>query len=226
MKYLKLFESFKDIDSICDEYHIEDYTINSDGTVDVNGDVNLNGQIRNKNNLPLKFGTVSGHFTCSFNNLTTLKGAPTYVGGMFLCNRNELVTLEGGPKYVIGSFGCTDNQLINLNGAPIEVDGNFECYSNKLVTLEGTPTHVGGRFDCHNNRLIDLEGLPRKIDKVLCHDNPISSIYYLFPDHKSFMESLDYDYLRGTSIIKWRFKESLNELGIEMPKYITGWNWI
>jgi hypothetical protein len=206
MKYLKLFESFKDIDSICDEYHIEDYTINSDVTVDVNGDVNLNGQIRNKNNLPLKFGTVSGHFTCSFNNLTTLKGAPTYVGGMFLCNRNELVTLEGGPKYVIGSFGCTDNQLINLNGAPIEVDGNFECYSNKLVTLEGGPKEIGGAFDCY--------------------DNPIYEVYRLFPNYKYFMESLDYNYLRGTNIDKRRLQEALDEVGMEMPESISGWEWI
>ena len=41
MKHLKLFESFKDIDSICDEYGIKDYTINDDGLVDVDGDVDI-----------------------------------------------------------------------------------------------------------------------------------------------------------------------------------------
>ena len=41
MKYLKLFENFRDIDSICRRYCIENYTINSDGSIDVNGDVDL-----------------------------------------------------------------------------------------------------------------------------------------------------------------------------------------
>ncbi len=36
MKYLKLFESFEDIDEICKKYSIENYTINTDGSIDVN----------------------------------------------------------------------------------------------------------------------------------------------------------------------------------------------
>ncbi len=36
MRYLKLFESFEDIDEICRKYRIENYTINSDGSIDVN----------------------------------------------------------------------------------------------------------------------------------------------------------------------------------------------
>ena len=35
MRYLKLFESFEDIDEICRKYRIENYTINSDGSIDV-----------------------------------------------------------------------------------------------------------------------------------------------------------------------------------------------
>jgi hypothetical protein len=43
VKYLKLFESFnkEDIDSICERYGIENYTINEDGTIDVDGCINL-----------------------------------------------------------------------------------------------------------------------------------------------------------------------------------------
>ena len=41
MKYLKLFESFEDIEKICREYWIRNYTINSDGSIDVDGNVDL-----------------------------------------------------------------------------------------------------------------------------------------------------------------------------------------
>ena len=40
------------------------------------------------------------------------------------------------------------------------------------------------------------------------------------------MDSLDYNYLRGTNIVKSRFQEALDELGIKMPKSIKGYNWI
>ena len=41
MKYLKLFESFEDIDEICKQYDIKKYTINPDGSIDVDGYVDL-----------------------------------------------------------------------------------------------------------------------------------------------------------------------------------------
>ena len=65
MRYLKLFESFEDIDEICKKYRIENYTINSDGSIDVDEDVNLHNLGLEK--LPLKFNKVNGFFTCSFN---------------------------------------------------------------------------------------------------------------------------------------------------------------
>ena len=56
------------IKEICKKYEIKNYTINGD-TIDVNGDVSLNGKQLTK--LPLKFGTVTGHFDCTYNNLTS-----------------------------------------------------------------------------------------------------------------------------------------------------------
>ena len=141
MKHLKLFESFNDIETICKEYGIENWTINPDGTIDVDGGVYLDN--RGLTKLPLKFGKVRGSFDCSYNQLTT---------------------------------------------------------------LEGSPKEVGVYFDCD--------------------DNPIYPVYKLFPDHISFLDSLDYNYLRGTNIDKTRFREALDELGIKMPKKIKGYNWI
>ena len=70
MKYLKLFENFKDIDSICQKFGIKNYIINSDGSIDVDGNVDLTDKGLTK--LPLKFRNVGGYFYCGYNQLTTL----------------------------------------------------------------------------------------------------------------------------------------------------------
>ena len=208
MKHLKLFESFEDIDSICKEYRIENYTINPDGTVDVDGDINIyfarRGEMLTK--IPLKFGRVSGNFDCMNNRLTTLEGSPSYVGGTFFCSYNKLTTLEGAPESVGGNFHCSDNQLITLEGGPKRVGGHFNCSDNQLTTLEGGPKRVGGNFIFVNN--------------------PIYNLYKLFNNYKDFMDSLDFDYIRGNKIIKSFFKEACDEAGIDVPKSIDGYEYI
>ena len=68
----------------CEKY-LYNYTINPDGSIDVNGGVNLYSRLGNMEKLPVRFGKVSGYFTCYRNKLTTLEGCPNYVGGNFQC---------------------------------------------------------------------------------------------------------------------------------------------
>jgi len=107
-----------------------------------------------------------------------------------------------------GDFICRHNCLVDIKGAPSEVYGDFDCSFNQLITLEGSPRKVRGRFKCNNN--------------------PIYDIYKLFPDYKAYLESQDYSYLRGTDIVKVRFKEAPDELEInkQMPKSIPGYKYI
>ena len=204
MKHLKLFESFEDIDSICKKYRIENYTINPDGSVDVDGAVHLSNM--DLTEIPLKFGRVSEYFDCSDNKLTTLEGSPSYVGRDFLCYRNRLTTLEG---------------------APIEVGGGFYCQANRLDTLEGTLKRVGGPFYCGMNKLFTLKGVPEIFGGAFSFSsNPVYEIYELFNNHKEFMDSLDWDYIRGNKIIKSRFEEACEEVGIEVPESIEGYEYI
>ena len=133
MIYLKLFEGFKDIDAICKEYDIENYTINSDGSIDVDGDVNLIDM--NLDKLPLRFNRIGGNFDCNYNQLISLEGSPKWVGGNFYCDNNKLTSLVGGPKLVGGDFACFGNKLISLEGAPKEVGGDFDCFKNTLPQL-------------------------------------------------------------------------------------------
>ena len=157
------------IESICQEYDIQNYTINSDGTVDVDGIVDLSR--RNLSKLPLKFGRVTGIFYCENNQLTTLEGCPVEVGGNFACSHNQLTSLLGCPREVGGYFDCGNNQLTSLEGCPNEVVGSFDCCLNQLTTLEGCPKVVGGEFYCYDNPL------PQEII-----DNPKSFLKHRYRD--------------------------------------------
>ena len=84
----------------------------------------------------LKDITVSGNFSCNFNNLTSLEGAPTSVGGNFYCNFNKFTSLEGAPKTVDGNFSCGYNKLTSLIGAPSSVGGDFWCANNNVQFTE------------------------------------------------------------------------------------------
>ena len=120
---------------------------------------------------------VNGNFDCSFNQLTSLEGAPKEVDGSFYCSSNQLTSLEGAPQEVGGYFYCSNNQLTNLKGAPKEVGGKFDCSYNKLTTLEGAPKEVGGDFYCYDNQLTSLEGAPYKVgDSFDCSFNQLTSL--------------------------------------------------
>jgi len=114
MKYIKLYESFEDIDSICKKYRIKNYTINSDGTID---------------------GNVTGDFYCNTNKLTTLEGTPQSVGGDFSCRNNRLISLEGCPQSVGGYFNFRSNQLKDLYGFPEFFDGNIYYSVNPVSEI-------------------------------------------------------------------------------------------
>lgn len=171
MKYLKFFESYKNIDAICEAYDIYDYTINNDGTVDVDGDVIISRKGLDK--FPLRFRNIMGNFEFDNNNLTSLDGAPLYVSGDFYCIHNKLESLKGAPEIVGNGFYCGDNLLTTLEGSPKIVGGLFNCHNNKLTTLEGITKSIGGSLSCGYNELISLNGCPSSITKLYCNHNPI-----------------------------------------------------
>ena len=163
MKLIQLFESQfptsrEEVEAICKKYKIQNYTINDDLSIDVDGDVDLH--YRFLDFLPIKFGTVSGDFGCSGNQLTSLKGAPREVGGSFDCGDNKLISLKGAPREIGGSFSCSVNMLSSLEGSPKLVGGDFYCEYNHLTSLEGAPREVGKDFYCNDNPYLkSLEGI-------------------------------------------------------------------
>ena len=153
------------------------WALNSEtGLVDVEGDFDC-GSMRLKGFKGVRFGKVGGGFSCHYNSLTSLEGAPQEVGGGFTCHYNSLTTLEGSPQEIGGGFSCHYNSLTTLEGAPQEVGGHFLCYGNSLTTLEGAPQEIGGDFSCNYNSLTSLEGAPKKVGGYFdCGTNSLTSL--------------------------------------------------
>ena len=133
MKYLKLFESFKDITEICKNYDIENYTINPDESIDVNASVRLSYKRLKK--LPLKFNKVNGSFYCDNNKLTSLEGCPKEVNGGFDCDRNKLTSFEFAPKIIRGEFVCWNNNIKSFEYFPSYVKSDFYCSFNPIYEV-------------------------------------------------------------------------------------------
>ena len=122
-----------DIDSICKQYKIKNYTINPDGSIDVDGDVNLTYQKLTE--LPLKFRNVTGHFDCEFNNLTSLEGCPKSVGHFFDCGNNQLTSLEGCPEIIGSGLFIINNQITNFKGISEYFENDFYCNDNPIFEI-------------------------------------------------------------------------------------------
>ena len=125
-------------DNIAIEHEIEnilhdhwlnfDYKINSDHTIDVIGDVVFPQFASFLREFPLQFGKVGGNFNISaLENLTSLKGAPVWVGGIFNCSFTKITSLE----YVPESAGVLvfDNNISSL------ATGNRNCKFNHVHML-------------------------------------------------------------------------------------------
>lgn len=88
------------------------------------------------------------------------------VNGSFWCNNNQLTSLEGAPAFVGKHFSCDLNKLASLKGAPASVGGNYWCNHNLLTSLEYAPPAINGVFGCINNQLISLADAPRMFEKL------------------------------------------------------------
>ena len=138
------------IHNICKVYNISNYKINSDGSIDVDGNVDLT--VFNLTKLPLTFNYVSGHFLCSNNYLTSLKGSPRIIGHNFSCTNNNITSLIDGPDTVGRYYYCNNNNLESLIGSP-KTNERLECFGNPLKSLDGYKGELDLLF-CHNKDIL------------------------------------------------------------------------
>jgi len=150
-----------------DEMGVGGWSLDADLRIIVDGDVNLSSMGLKLFPSFIQFKKVEGSFYLSDNGLTSLRGAPSYVGGDFTCSYNKLKTLIWAPSIVDGSFYCNYNNLTDLKGSPSIVKGRFSCGSNKLVSLEGITPEIGGFFVFVNNPLKISEEEVRKMSHII-----------------------------------------------------------
>ena len=142
--------------------------------------------------------------------------------------RNYTINTDGS----IDVDGDVDLSERNLNKLPLKfrnVSGDFSCHNNNLTTLEGAPQSVGGDFYCDRNKLTTLEGAPKSVsDYFWCRGNPFQVIEKMFPDGKDFFNANnEWEFFAGgNKIRKLRFKEALLDYNIELPKSISGYEYI
>ena len=194
MNYIKLYENYSTLDSLCKKYGINNYVINGD-SVDVNGNVFL---FKKFEKIPIKFGTIDGDFYCQGTNITSLENSPRDVCDFYISNSKRLKSLEVGPYIVRGSYICSESSLNNLKGIVDEVF-SFYCANNMLVNLENSPrikrqqnsdfnvSHnsleslegspsFGGNFLCSHNKLKNLIGGPKEVNNFSASNNPLISL--------------------------------------------------
>ena len=141
-----------------------EYTINDDLSIDVHGGLylmNLNWTGR----IPIRFGKIDGNVNIEgCNNLTNLKGFPTYVKGDIKINYNpKLESLEGCLiKETNGEFDCSKNKLTSLEGGPKIVEMSYDCIDNQLTTLKGCPEKIGSGFHAGSNKLTEIDFCPKE----------------------------------------------------------------
>lgn len=153
----------QEIKHICDQYEIENYTINPDGSIDVDGSVYISGYRLSK--LPLKFNRIRYNFYCGNNLLTTFENFPIEVGLNFNCSYNFITSLKGCPKYIGGDFTMFNNLIDIIDNFP-NVRKNFDLRKNPLKSL-GNYNLSYELLICDNNKeLISKHIKEKRKDKI------------------------------------------------------------
>jgi len=63
------------------------------------------------NFMGIRFGKIGMNFVCNNNQLTSLEGAPDFIGRSLYCNNNKLTSLEGLPPMCGAIFDCSGNPV-------------------------------------------------------------------------------------------------------------------
>jgi hypothetical protein len=209
MRYLRDYKLFESRDGLTDEQRkfLDENTIgtwwmNSEGLVDVEGGF-LGYREGLEDFLGIKFGKVSGYFTC---------------------RGNQLRTLEGAPREVGGDFSCRDNQLRTLEGSPSEVGGVFYCWENPLISLEGAPEVIGGQF-CFKNTWFDynLQSFLEKIDHIKPEEMSLLLTHHFFTPEvikEQITKNPDFPYYVSLVWNTEEFKKKQEELKKTLPENI------
>lgn len=174
--------------------------------------------------------------------LESLRGCPSNVGQDFTCTHTLITSLEGCPKNIPRVFNIQGNKLKDFRGGPEYVGDNLFAGGNPLTSLEGLPKVIGSRFDFDSPLVWDpkplrdisinwlltcrgtkIEHLLRFFHKIY-NPNGIwdGGIHTSTEEYQTFIESLDYNWVKGDvnnpKIDLFRLREALDEFGISLEE--------
>lgn len=177
-------------------------------------------------------------------NITSLKGIAEYIGGSLCISGTGIKDMKGAPKEIRGLLDASILHLTSLEGCPEVVEGDF-FLDSELPSLRGIPKRVPTIYIA-SSILWDPTGLRESTCERIYFMDPIPPLLELvdlfseimIPYMKlknpqatevfqRFKESLDYNYIRGTTehpqLDLFRFKEALSEFDIDLnKKWATG----
>lgn len=109
-----------------------------------------NENLRSLQGAPRK---IEKDFICAgCEKLETLQGGPQYVKGNFMCMRTQITSLIGAPKYVGRTLDASQcDELKSLQGCPEKIGANLwldQC--QKLTSLKGISKQIGETLSIRN----------------------------------------------------------------------------
>jgi hypothetical protein len=151
---LKMLEQYlKKID-------VKNFTIAPDMSVSVNGSVDVKMQPHKK--VPCKFTKVTGNFTWTGGEITTMENFPDEVGGNLDASNNNITSLVGLPK-VGEDIHLQQNQIASYQGLPTEVNGDLDIYANPAADIvEHLPSKINGSLSIGSSSKLSIRGIHKK----------------------------------------------------------------
>lgn len=177
---------------------------------------------------------VNGDFEIEGSGITTLVGGPKVVYGNYNVQQTRITSLEGSPRTCV-NFNCKITEITNLVGGP-EITRMYQTLGCPLTSLEGAPKE--STCLVLGSNILDPRPLKGcridKIDFFNYSSKTFLELVSLFNTYepsyrnlrndlslevtKRFLDSLDYNYVRGDSlkpqINLFRLKEALSEFDI------------
>ena len=157
-----------------------DYKIGVDGTLDIEDDIEISGGYEK---LPYKFGYCNGSFRVGGIGLKTLENCPEYILDYFSCSFNNLTSLKYCPKEVGGDIFMRSCGITEIDYFPKLIDQNstkfIDLSHNKISKLKNLPIlyqkKIDYSIDISYNKLNSLEGCPDSLLTLECVGNPIKN---------------------------------------------------
>lgn len=131
-----------------------------DGFVNINGNIWIHS--KNLTSIPMKFGIVTGHFSCYDNQITSLKDSPYEVGGNFNINNNQISSFAYMPKKIGNCFYCERNQITSFEHIVPDIKFMF-CKYNPFVLNDKLFEDLAKLGDCIGNFVILSEEIEKQI---------------------------------------------------------------